>query len=86
MAFLAGIAPIISAIGGAVGIGATVASLTAKGPKLPTALPTATRDAAARDQMAQDELLRRRGGAADILNGAGGAEPAQASGKTTLGS
>lgn len=54
--------------------------------KAPAALPTATRDDAAAQANANDELLRRKGGAADILNGSGGAEAAGATGKTTLGS
>lgn len=53
--------------------------------KVPNALPTMNRDDAAAQINANDELLRRKGGAADILNGSGGAE-ASAGGKTTLGS
>lgn len=47
-------------------------------------IPTATRD----DAMVSidDELLRRRGGAADILTGATGAEAALSGGKLVLGS
>ena len=53
--------------------------------KAPTPLPAVTRDDV-RDQATQaDELRRRRGGAADLLNGAGGAELAGGTGKTTLG-
>lgn len=52
--------------------------------KPPAPLPTVTRDTA-RDRAAQeDELRRRRGGAADMLTGDAGAE-AGATGKTTLG-
>jgi hypothetical protein len=52
--------------------------------KAPTPLPSVTRDTV-RDRAAQeDELRRRRGGAADILTGSSGAE-AGATGKTTLG-
>lgn len=56
-----------------------------KSPKAPPApLPTATRDAA-RDRVAQeDELRRRRGGAADMITGSSGAEAGE-TGKTTLG-
>lgn len=53
--------------------------------KAPTPIAAVTRDDA-RDQATQaDELRRRRGGAADILTGPSGAEPAGATGKTTLG-
>jgi hypothetical protein len=53
--------------------------------KAPDPLPAVTRDDA-RDQATQaDELRRRRGGAADLLTGPGGAEPTGATGKTTLG-
>lgn len=47
-------------------------------------VPTATRDDAM--QTVDDELLRRRGGAADILTGATGAEAALSGGKLVLGS
>lgn len=58
-----------------------------KAPKTPSALPPpASRDDAAARIAADDELRRRQGGAADILNGTGGAEPASAGGKVTLGS
>lgn len=53
--------------------------------KPPKALPTVTRDDAAAQVQLNDELLRRKGGAADILTGSGGAE-APAGVKTTLGS
>ena len=59
---------------------------TPKVAKLATPLPVATRDDAAAIIERDDELRRRRGGAADILNGVGGAEPAAAGGKVTLGS
>lgn len=53
--------------------------------KPPAPLAAVTRDDA-RDQATQaDELRRRRGGAADLLTGAGGAELAGGTGKTTLG-
>lgn len=68
------------------GVAGLLGSQLAKGPgKPPAPLPTVTRDTARDQAMANDELLRRRGGAADILNGASGAEPAQATGKATLG-
>lgn len=53
--------------------------------KPPKALPTVTRDDAAQQIAANDELMRRKGGAADILTGIGGAE-APTGAKTTLGS
>lgn len=47
-------------------------------------VPTATRDDAM--TAVDDELLRRRGGAADILTGTTGAEAALSGGKLVLGS
>jgi hypothetical protein len=49
-------------------------------------LPSATRDDAKAQAMANDELLRRKGGAADILGGVKGAEAAAPGAKLTLGS
>lgn len=54
--------------------------------KAPSPLPTATRDDAAAQIAANDELQRRKGGAADILNGSGGAQAPLTGGKLTLGS
>ncbi|MEV4934411.1 hypothetical protein [Sphingobium sp. LSP13-1-1.1] len=54
--------------------------------KPPAPLPTVTRDEAGAQAMADDELRRRKGGAADIVNGASGAEAALTGGKLTLGS
>lgn len=51
----------------------------------PAPLPTPTRDDAAAEADRRLELARRRGGAADVLTGAYGAE-ATAGAKTTLGS
>lgn len=51
----------------------------------PAPLPTVTRDDAAARSAANDELLRRKGGSADILNGTGGAEAPLSGGKLTLG-
>lgn len=46
--------------------------------KVPASTPVATRDEA-RDRIgANRELLRRRGGAADVLFGSGGLEPSPA--------
>ena len=49
------------------------------------ALPTVTRDDAAAQIAADDELRKRRGGAADIITGAAGAEAPLTGGKLTLG-
>lgn len=51
-----------------------------------SALPTATRDDAAAMLASGDELRRRKGGAADILNGTSGTEAAVTGGKLVLGS
>ncbi len=59
-----------------------------KGKKAPAKpLPQATRDEARDLAMRDEELARRRGGAADLLLGLGGAEPGGASlGRFVLGS
>lgn len=57
-----------------------------KAPRLPAPTPTVTRDDITQRIDLEDELRRRRGGAADIMTGARGAEPAAATGKATLGS
>lgn len=51
----------------------------------PVVPPTATRDDARARIQAEDELLRRRGGAADILTGSDGAEAGPVSAKQLLG-
>lgn len=51
-----------------------------------TPLPVATRDTAAQLIAREDELRRRKGGAADVLTGPGGAEASLTGGKITLGS
>lgn len=53
--------------------------------KAPSALPSVTRDDAAAITAADDEIRRRKGAAADILNGASGAEAALTGGKLVLG-
>lgn len=67
-----------------------ILGLAAKQPKIPGPLPIATRDDAIQAQTQQDDIARRRGGAADIISGAGGPSGAEASpsstGKATLGS
>lgn len=58
-----------------------------KKPHIPSPGPSpkpVTRDDARESAERDDELRRRRGGAADILTGAGGAE-AGSTGKTQLG-
>jgi hypothetical protein len=73
------------AAGGLIG-GTILKSLFSK-PKPPPAVQPVTRDDAMTAAERQDALLRRRGGAADIVTGAYGAEPGTGSiGKTTLGS
>lgn len=55
-------------------------------PKLPAPLPQPTRDDAAAAVRMDDALKKRRGGAADIMFGASGAEAAPGTtGKTALG-
>lgn len=56
-----------------------------KKPKLPAPAPMPTRDDAARAAMKEDNLRKRRGGAADILTGTGGAEAAATGAKTLVG-
>lgn len=55
-----------------------------KTPKLPAAQPTVTRDDARDRAGLEEELRKRRGGAADMMTGDGGAE-AGSGGKTKLG-
>lgn len=50
------------------------------------ALPQVSRDDAAAEMERDDELRRRKGGAADILNGQTGTEAALSGGKLVLGS
>lgn len=54
--------------------------------KPPAPLPTVTRDDAIVAAQSADELRRRKGAAADIVTGTGGAEAAPTGGKLTLGS
>lgn len=54
--------------------------------KAPKPLASVTRDEARDKAILADELRRRKGGAADLLTGSGGAEAAAGStGKTSLG-
>lgn len=59
--------------------------LIPKLPKPPVPLKPATRDRARETANLDDELRRRRGGAADMLTGTGGAEASGSVGKTQLG-
>lgn len=71
-------------IGGAIGLASLLKPAT---PKLPAALPQPQRDDAAAQLRGDDAFRKRRGGAADLLTGSGGAEAAPAAtGKDTLGS
>jgi hypothetical protein len=56
-----------------------------KKPKINSPLPAATRDDTLRAIGQEDALAKRRGGAADILTGAGGAEAGPSSAKDLLG-
>ena len=56
-----------------------------KKPKVAAPAPVATRDDAVRAAMKDDELRKRRGGAADILTGASGAEAAAPGVKNLVG-
>lgn len=56
-----------------------------KKPKLPKPVPVPTRDDVAREAIKEDNLRKRRGGAADMLTGAGGAEAAATGVKTLVG-
>lgn len=70
----------------AFGVGGAAAQLLMKPktPKAPVATPVPTRNQAAEGAMARDRVSRRRGVAANLLLGAGGAE-SSAGGKTALG-
>jgi hypothetical protein len=73
------------AIGGLLG-GTLLKSLFHK-PQTPPNPKPVTQDTARDAALRNDELLRRRGGAADVVTGAYGAEaPGGATGKATLGS
>ena len=78
--------PLIIAGASAVGGIAQLVSKPAT-PKLPAALPQPQHDDAIDALRSGDALRKRRGGAADLLTGTGGAEAsAAATGKDTLGS
>ena len=78
MAFLA---PLVGGIGGLL-----VKKLIDGPGRPPSPLRPVTRDDAAQAIIADDEARKRRGGAADILTGATGAEPVLTGGKLVLGS
>lgn len=67
----------VSPLGAAVGL--------FKKPKIPAPTPIAVRDNIRVQQIAEDRLLKRKGGLADILTGASGAEPAPTGAKALLG-
>lgn len=68
---------LISPLGAAVGL--------FKKPNIPAPTPVATRDNVRIQQIAEDRMLKRRGGLADLLTGANGAEPAPIGAKALLG-
>jgi hypothetical protein len=68
---------LLSPVAAVVGLG--------KKPKLPAPTPAPTRDDYVRAALKDDPLRKRRGGAADILTGAGGAEAAAAGVKSLVG-
>lgn len=86
MAFLAALPTVGAAplLGGLAGIGAALFGKKSK--QGPQALSQVTRDDASAAIANQDELRKRKGGAADILNGTTGAEAALSGGKLVLGS
>lgn len=73
---------ILPVLGGLFGIGA---KLFQKQPKAPVIQQPATRDDAEEIARREDELRRRKGGAADIVTGTGGAEPTVSPGKFVPG-
>jgi len=75
---------VLPAVFGVAGLGASL--LKKRGAAKPVQpLPGATRDDAAAQQNLNDELLRRKGGAADILTGVRGAEAPSGGLKASLG-
>ncbi|MFZ5704923.1 MAG: hypothetical protein ACOY5R_06610 [Pseudomonadota bacterium] len=54
-------------------------------PKMPAPVPVATRDMAAENAAASDEIRKRRGAAANVLMGFTGAEASTAGAKALLG-
>lgn len=69
----------------AFGVAGLVGSkLLSKPASAPVAAPMPTRNAAAEAAMKSDQVAKRRGVAANLILGAGGAE-SSAGGKTTLG-
>lgn len=83
--FLVG-GPVGAAAGATIGYGAgSVLEPGKRGPTR-TAIGQVTRDDATAMISNQDELRKRKGGAADILNGTTGAEAVLSGGKLVLGS
>jgi hypothetical protein len=81
--FLGG--PLGALAGGVLGLGMKAFGVGKKKKAPIQPLPQVSRDDAAA-RMADDELLRRRGGAADMITGTTGAEAALSGGKLVLGS
>ena len=75
----------MQAVGSVISAPFKLLGLVPKAPTLPAPVPVATRDDAMSAIQTQDELARRRGGAADMITGAGGAEPTTPTGKALLG-
>jgi hypothetical protein len=74
----------MKALGGVIGAPLKAIGLIPKLPKPPAPTPAVTRDDARDAALRQDQLFGRRGGAADQMTGASGAE-AGATSKTLLG-
>ncbi len=75
----------MKAVGALISPVASALGLFKKPPKPKSALPAATRDDTLRAISQEDKLSKRRGGAADILTGADGAEASPGSAKDLLG-
>jgi hypothetical protein len=70
---------------GLLGLGASALLSKPKAATPVQQLPGPTRDDAKAAQNLNDEMLRRKGGAADIITGVRGAEAPSSGGKTVLG-
>jgi hypothetical protein len=69
----------------AFGVGGLLLGKLLKKPKPPKSLPTVTRDQAKENFLANDRYGQRKGFAANILSGSGGAESSQGTKKLLLG-
>lgn len=74
----------MKAVGSVIGAPLKAIGLIPKMPKPPSATPPITRDNARDAALQNDKLMARRGGAADLLTGASGAEAGSTS-RTILG-